>query len=62
MPDTAFPVTYQLKVHLVGISPMIWRRFLVSGDSTVSDFHYTLQLVMGWSDTHLNQFIMGLSE
>lgn len=52
------PVTYQFKVSLIGISPMIWRRFLVSGDSTISDLHYILQLVMGWSDDHLNQFII----
>lgn len=32
MPDTACPITYQLKVHLIDISPMIWRRCLVSGD------------------------------
>jgi hypothetical protein len=49
---------YQMKVHLIDISPMIWRRFQVSGDSTLSDFHYILQLVMGWSNTHLNQFII----
>ena len=52
------PIIYQLKVHLIGISPMIWRRFLVSGDSTLSDLHYILQLVMGWSDYHLNCFVI----
>lgn len=57
--DTAVPIVYQLKVHLIiGISPMIWRRFQISSDSTLSDLHYILQLVMGWSDTHLNQFII----
>ncbi|MEL6601775.1 MAG: plasmid pRiA4b ORF-3 family protein [Cyanobacteria bacterium J06614_10] len=56
--DAAGPVVYQLKVHLIGISPMIWRRFLVSGDSTLSDLHYILQLVMGWSDYHLNCFVI----
>lgn len=52
------PIVYQMKVHLIGISPMIWRRFLVSGDSTLSDLHYILQLVMGWSDYHLNCFVI----
>jgi len=54
----AGPIVYQLKVHLIGISPMIWRRFQVSGDSTLSDLHYILQLVMGWSDYHLNCFVI----
>lgn len=37
---------------------MIWRRFLVNGDNTITDFHYILQLVMGWNDGHLNRFII----
>lgn len=58
MNDSTVPIVYQLKVALIGISPMIWRRFLVNGDSTISDLHYILQLVMGWSDYHLNRFII----
>ena len=48
--------TYQLHVSLIGISPMIWRRIAVSGDSTIEDLHYILQIAMGWSDDHLNRF------
>ena len=51
-------VIYQLKIVLLGISPMIWRRILVSSDSTIEDLHYTVQLAMGWSDIHLNYFII----
>jgi hypothetical protein len=47
---------YQLKVWLQGISPMVWRRLLVRSDSTIADLHYTIQIVMGWSDVHLNRF------
>jgi Plasmid pRiA4b ORF-3-like protein len=50
------PIVYQFKVSLIGISPMIWRRLLVSGESTIADLHYILQIAMGWSDDHLNQF------
>jgi len=50
------PTIYQLKVLLVGISPMIWRRFLVSSACTITDLHYILQIAMGWSDDHLNRF------
>ena len=35
---------------------MVWRRLLVRSDSTISDLHYTIQIAMGWSDVHLNQF------
>ncbi len=49
-------VVYQLKVVLLGISPMTWRRLLIHGDSTIADLHYILQIVMGWTDSHLHQF------
>lgn len=52
------PVIYQLKIVLLGISPIIWRRILVSSDSTIEDLHYTLQLAMGWEDIHLHHFII----
>lgn len=35
---------------------MIGRRLLVCSDSTIADLHYTVQIVMGWSDSHLHQF------
>jgi hypothetical protein len=50
------PRIYQLKVVLQGISPMIWRRLLVSSDSMIADLHYIVQIAMGWSDEHLHQF------
>ncbi|MFN6197493.1 MAG: plasmid pRiA4b ORF-3 family protein [Aphanizomenon sp.] len=58
MPDSSEPLIYQLKIVLLGISPMIWRRILVSSDSTIEDLHYTLQLAMGWENIHLHHFII----
>ena len=49
---------YQLKISLLGISPSIWRRIHIRSDSNISDLHYTIQLSMGWSDQHLNRFII----
>jgi hypothetical protein len=49
---------YQLRVWLLQISPAIWRRLLVRSDSTIADLHYTLQIVMDWTDFHLHQFII----
>jgi hypothetical protein len=59
MPETTKPIIYQLKVVLLGISPMIWRRLLVSSASTIADLHYILQITMGWSDDHLHRRIHG---
>jgi hypothetical protein len=47
---------YQRHVWIRQISPMIWRSLLVHSDSSIADFHYTLQIAFGWSDEHLNQF------
>ena len=47
---------FRLHVWIRQISPMIWRRLLVRSDSTIADLHYTLQIALGWSDAHLNQF------
>jgi hypothetical protein len=52
----ALPSVYQLRIWLRKVSPMVWRRLLVRGDSTVADLHYTLQIAMGWTDSHLHRF------
>jgi len=52
------PDVYQVKVTLDGIRPPIWRRILVTSDTTLSKLHRILQAVMGWDDYHLHQFII----
>jgi len=47
---------YQLRAVLRGISPLIWRRLLVLGESTVAQLHEVLQVAFGWEDEHLNRF------
>jgi hypothetical protein len=38
----------QIKVWLVGISPMVWRRVLVPTTFTLRELHGVIQVVMGW--------------
>lgn len=47
---------YQLKIVLIGISPMIWRRLLVRSSTTIAELHQIIQIAMGWEDEHLNRF------
>ncbi len=47
---------YQLKVSLRDVTPMIWRRLLVTSATTIAQLHDMLQIVMGWEDLHLHQF------
>src|SRR5919202_4419549 len=56
--EPAAAAVYQLRVVLRGVSPLIWRRLLVRGDSTIADLHATLQIALGWSDEHLNRFVI----
>lgn len=51
--------TYQLKITLRGSRPPIWRRFIVPGSMTLAKLHQAIQIVMGWTDTHLHEFIVG---
>ncbi len=50
---------YQLKVTLKGSNPPIWRRFVVRSDMPLHRLHGVIQRVMGWTDSHLHQFIVG---
>lgn len=50
---------YQLKVTLKGSKPPIWRRLLVSSTMTLEEMHEILQITMGWTNSHLHQFIAG---
>ncbi len=50
---------YQLKVTLTGSRPPIWRRIQISGETHLHKLHRILQIVMGWEDYHLHQFVVG---
>jgi hypothetical protein len=49
----------QLKIELEGISPAIWRRLEVPGDANLGWLHAAIQVAMGWTNSHLHQFIAG---
>lgn len=49
---------YQLKIHLFGVSPMVWRRLLIREDTSIAQFHGILQLIMGWENLHLHCFVI----
>jgi hypothetical protein len=58
MSESEQTTVYQLKIFTLGISPMIWRRFKVHSNSTITDLHYIVQIVMGWTDSHLHRFVI----
>ena len=46
----------QLKVRLLGLSPIIWRRVLVPESVMLRELHGILQVGMGWDGIHLYYF------
>jgi len=55
-PETRVEV-YAIKVTLLGTSPPVWRRILVPREIKLRNLHRTLQTVMGWTNSHLHQFV-----
>lgn len=49
---------YQLKITLQDSKPPIWRRVCVDGESDLYTLHEIIQIVMGWTNSHLHQFII----
>lgn len=47
---------YLFKIQLLGIEPLIWRRFVVPASISLDRFHDVIQIVMGWTDSHLYEF------
>ena len=47
---------YFVKIALRGISPMVWRRLRIPGNTSLAMLHYCIQIIYGWDDVHLHQF------
>jgi hypothetical protein len=52
---------YQLYVVLKDIEPLIWRRIQVSGNVSLYRLNLIVQKSMGWTNSHLNQFLINES-
>ena len=46
----------QLKVSLLRIKPLIWRRVIISLNSSLNSLHQLIQFAMGWWNYHLHAF------
>ena len=59
MPPTPRPKPVALRIELLEIEPLIWRRVLVSNQWTLASLHGYLQWVMCWQDSHAHEFHVG---
>ena len=55
-------LVYQIVVTLKDSKPPVWRRFHVPSSLTLAQLHDALQIIMGWTDSHLHRFIINGQE
>lgn len=53
------PSVHRLRVSIAldEVEPPVWRRLDVAGDLDLADLHEVLQTAMGWTDSHLHNFL-----
>lgn len=50
---------FRIRLDLLRTKPPVWRRIEVPGDITLPRLHDVIQAAMGWTDSHLHQFLVG---
>ena len=58
MPPARAHLEYTLYIRLAEIEPPIWRRIVVPANLTLHELHQVVQVTMGWTHSHLHQFIV----
>ncbi len=53
------PKTVALRIELLEVVPLVWRRVLVPDHWTLASLHHYLQWVVGWTDSHAHEFAVG---
>lgn len=53
---TALPCVYQLVITIEDVTPRIWRRLVVTSETTLAQLHTYLQIAFEWGDYHLHEF------
>ncbi|GER08830.1 hypothetical protein GCM10007972_24790 [Iodidimonas muriae] len=49
----------QIKITLLHLKPVVWRRVLVPAGLSLKRLHDTIQAAMGWYDQHMYEFHVG---
>jgi hypothetical protein len=58
-PKSVSRSTVLLRIELLNMEPLIWRRVRVPAKWTLRRLHGVLQKVFGWEDRHLHEFQLG---
>jgi hypothetical protein len=58
MPAPVAQSIYQIRITLNDSKPLIWRKVLIPDSISLHQLHTILQIIMGWTNSHLHQFII----
>lgn len=47
---------YYLKLHILNTSQMIYRCFIIDGNTQIVELHHLIQMLMDWENHHLHVF------
>lgn len=50
---------YRLRITLLDVEPAVWRVVLVPETITLPKLHAVIQAAMGWTNSHLHEFVIG---
>lgn len=50
---------YLLRIELLEVRPTVWRHLTVPTTITLPKLHLAFQFAMGWTNSHLHEFIIG---
>jgi len=50
---------YQIIITLAASKPPIWRRFQIDPNETLYKLHQSIQVIMGWTNSHMHLFRQG---
>jgi hypothetical protein len=53
------PASLTFQINLIVTQPLVTRTFKVSAKPTMHELHHIIQVVMGWTNSHLYQFNVG---
>ncbi len=52
------PSVSEIKITLNDSKPPIWRKVAVPSDISLGELHDVIQIAMGWTNSHMHQFIL----
>lgn len=57
-PARGLQAPWLLRIQLLDVRPLVWRRLLLPADITLPRLHRVFQAALGWTNSHLHEFVI----